>query len=207
MTKIENEKRFIIEKEKVLLVEDKDEVVFLTVFLKEKNIQNIQIIDTGGKDQFKKDFLTTLKNTHGFNKVTSLAIIQDADTDAQARFKSICSTLRSDLPVPTQMASFTKENPKVGIFIMPDCQNEGMLEFLCLSTIESEDKALQCVDDFMKCLEQNNLTPKNTHKARCRAFLSAMKDDTPSLGVAAQKVYWNFNSEKLKPLSNFLKNL
>ncbi len=34
-----------------------------------------------------------------------------------------------------------------------------------------------------------------------------MKEDTPSLGVAAQKNYWNLDSEKLNPLSDFLRKL
>lgn len=204
MAKKENKKRFIIEKEKVLLVEGKDEVQFLTALFNVKNIQNVQVIDTGGRDKFKKDFLT-LKNTPGFNKVTSLGIIQDADDNAQDRFDSICSTLeKCSLPAPDQMASFTSETPKVGIFILPDCQSEGMLESLCLSTIKSKNKVLKCIDDFIQCLEQK---PKNIDKARCRAFLSAMQEDTPSLGVAAQKGYWNFDSDKLKPLLDFLSNL
>ncbi|MDE0119619.1 MAG: hypothetical protein OXM55_06400, partial [Bdellovibrionales bacterium] len=30
---------------------------------------------------------------------------------------------------------------------------------------------------------------------------------TPALGIAAEKGYWNLDSDKLKPLSDFLKEL
>ena len=74
------------------------------------------------------------------------------------------------------------------------------------------ESIIECIDSFMSCIAKNsdksdyNL-PKDIHKARCRAFLSTMEKDTPSLGVAAKKGYWDFDSEKLNPLLSFLKQL
>ena len=83
-----------------------------------------------------------------------------------------------------------------------------MLESLCLSTVELKEKeTIECVDEFMQCIELKKEKPKNPHKARHRAFLAAMLDDTPSLGIAAQKGYWDFGSDKLKPLLDFLKQI
>ena len=199
-----------IEKEKVLFVEGKDEIEFFEAFLKKHCLQEIQIIESGGTVQFKKIF-PEYQKAPNFGKIISLAIIQDADDKGpQARFDSICSTLKKcNLSPPGRIGSFTESTPKVGVFTIPDGKSEGMLESLCLSTVASKNKALQCVDDFMKCLEQKVVTPipKNEHKARCRAFLAAMQEDTPSLGVAAQKGYWDFNSDKLKPLLDFLKKI
>ena len=89
-----------------------------------------------------------------------------------------------------------------------------MLESLCLSTVESENLH-KCINSFIECIETETILdgnreykkPKNLHKARCKAFLAAMEEDTPSLGVAAQKGYWNLNSTKLQPLLDFLKKL
>ena len=205
----ENETQPIkITKEKLLIVEGKDEVEFFKVFFNKKNIQGIQIMDSGGRDNFKKLLPVLQKN---FNTLTSLAIIQDADDKPpNVRFDSICSTLtRCDLGPPNDIASFnTKATPKVGIFIIPDGESKGMLESLCLSTIESKEKeTLKCVDEFMKCIEIKSKKPKNPYKAHHRAFLAAMPDDTPSLGVAAQKGYWDFDSDKLKPLLEFVEKI
>ncbi len=208
MTQI-NEPKFIIKKQKILLVEGKDEVRFFEALFKAKDIQNVQIIDCGGIYKFKKDF-PTLKNTSEFNKVTSLAIIQDANNEGpQRRFESICSTLKKcDLSTPTQIGSFTSTNPKIGVFILPDGKNKGMLETLCLSIVESKD-INKCIDDFMDCMGKNlkSKPPKNSDKAKLHAYLATMEEDTPSLGVATQKGYWNLNSDKLKPLLDFLQKL
>ena len=195
-----------ITKEKLLIVEGKDEVEFLKTFLDKKNIQGIQVLDSKGRDKLK-EFLLGLQNMSNFDILTSLAIIQDADDKGpQARFDSICSILtKCDLNPPDKIGLFTESTPKVGVFIIPDGKSEGMLESLCLSTVELKEKeTLRCIDEFMECIDK---TPKNIYKARHRAFLSAMEEDTPSLGVAAKKGYWDFDSDKLNPLLDFLKQI
>ena len=203
-----------IQKKKLLLVEGKDEEGFFEVLFKDKAIQGIQVMESGGKEQFVK-LLPEIIKLPDFNRVSSLAVIQDADQGAQATFESICSVLNnSNLSVPEKPESFTSNSPRIGVFIIFDKNNQGMLESLCLSTVESKN-LMNCIDSFMQCVEDNPdlnkngryQKPKNLHKARCRAFLAAMEGDTPSLGVAAKKGYWNLNSTKLQSLLDFLKKL
>ena len=177
-----------INRKKLLLVEGKDEEVFFKILLEKKGIGEIQIMSSGGKDQLKALF-PRIQKTRGFDEVTSLAVIHDADINAQATFQSICSVLNNNnLNSPQQVSSFASGSPRVGVFIIPDGQNEGKLESLCLSTVKSES-IIKCIDSFITCIEQqSNLNdnsykkPKDIHKARCRAFLAAMEKDTPSLG-------------------------
>ncbi len=202
-----------IKSQKLLLVEGKDEEAFFKIFLKKKKIDGIEIISSGGKEQFQK-LLPIIKKATGFDGVNSLAVIHDSDNDAQAAFQRICSILiNNNLNSPQEVSSFVSGSPRVGVFIIPDGENTGKLESLCLSTVKSEG-IIKCIDSFIACIEQESNSnsngwkkPKDIHKARCRAFLSAMEKDTPNLGIAAEKGYWNFNSEKLNPLLNFLKQL
>ena len=199
-----------IKSQKLLLVEGKDEEIFFEIFLKRKNIDGIQIISSGGKHQFQTLF-PRIKKTPGFDEINSLAVIHDADMNAYNAFQSVCSVLsNNDVKKPDKVASFTSGSLRVGVFIIPDGKNEGKLESLCLSTVKSES-IIKCIDSFITCIKNLNSSdynfPKDIHKARCRAFLSAMEKDTPSLGVAAKKDYWDFDSEKLNPLLNFLKQL
>ena len=204
-----------IKEKKLLLVEGKDEEGFFEALFKNKAIQGIQAMESGGKEQFAK-LLPEIVKLHDFKEVSSLAVIQDADQKGtQVTFQSICSTLKnSNLSAPEQLESFTSNSPRIGVFIIFDKNNQGMLESLCLSTVESENLH-KCINSFMECVEKETISdgnreykkPKNLHKARCRAFLAAMEEDTPSLGVAAKKGYWNFDSDKLQSLLDFLKKL
>ena len=154
------------------------------------------------------------RDTPDFDELQSLAVIQDADKDPSSAFKRICSVLSNNkMKPPKRQGVFTDDTPRIGVFTIPDGKNTGKLESLCLSTVQSEP-VMECIEPFMKCVEQKSQSgkgkyksPKDPHKARCRAFLSAMEEDIPSLGIAAQKKYWNLDSEKLHPLIQFLKRL
>ena len=181
-----------IYKRKLLLVEGKDEVSFFKVLLEKKQINEIQVMDTGGKEQFQTLF-PNIKKTPGFDELETLAIIHDADKDNQATFQSICSVLKNNkIDIPQKISSFVSGSLKVGVFTITNNQNTGNLEALCLSTVES-DSVMKCVDSFTDCIKKKDnsdyKSPINIHKARCRAFLSAMEKDTPSLGVATEKGY------------------
>ena len=211
MSKIKIPKR--IEVEKILFVEGKDEETFFTVLLKKYRLHGIQIIESGGKEQFSRIFPEILK-IPGFSKVRSLAVIQDADRNTQAVFQSILYTLKKEnLGIPGKISYFTSTIPQVGIFILPDGENLGSLESLCLSTVQSEN-ITNCIEPFINCVKQKTSVentrykfPRNVNKAKCKAFLSAMEEDVPSLGIAAEKGYWNLDSDKLNPLLDFLKKL
>ena len=208
-----NKQPTAIEKPKLLLVEGKDEEMFFTHLLQKNTIQEVQIIPTGGKEQFKNKFPATI-NTPGFDNLKTLAIIQDADKDAKATLDRICGVLKDNNFKPSnKMGVFTLDTPKIGIFTLPDGENPGKLESLCLSTVEREN-IMECVDTFMECIQQKSgdtknryKKPKDKDKARCKAFISAMEEDIPSLGIATKKEYWNLDSDKLGPLLNFLRQL
>ncbi|MDE0518946.1 MAG: hypothetical protein OXH36_05260 [Bdellovibrionales bacterium] len=202
-----------IKEEKVLFVEGKDEETFFTVLLKKYGLQEIQIIQSGGKEQFSFIFPEIIK-IPGFSKIRSLAVIQDADKSTQAVFQSVCYTLeKENLGIPGEISHFTSTTPQVGIFTLPDGKNSGNLESLCLSTVQSEN-ITDCIEPFINCVKQKTSVkntkykfPRNLNKAKCKAFLSAMEEDTSALGIAAEKGYWNLDSDKLNPVLDFLKKL
>ena len=105
---------------KVLCVEGKDECNFFYALLKHENIENVQVIDIGGKDRFKSLF-PVIRNTPGFSEIQKLGFIRDAeDLPVKAAFDSICSVLGSlDLPKPADVFHITEALPNIGIYIMP----------------------------------------------------------------------------------------
>lgn len=204
-----------IVKSKLLLVEGKDETLFFEAFFKKNEhlngqIGDIQIIEMGGVDKFKTE-LPALINRTGFSeKVESVAIIRDADNNFESAFQSICAILnRHGLPHPTEHSSYAnKNNLKVGIFVMPGNSEGGtMLEDLCLRT-QSDNPIMNCVNSFFSCLEGIDIEmPRNIAKAKSQVFLAAMPKIVSSLGIGANKGYWDLNHDSLMGLSNFLVDL
>ncbi|HDT1628235.1 TPA: hypothetical protein QHT03_002586, partial [Klebsiella pneumoniae subsp. ozaenae] len=88
-----------IERQKLLLVEGRDEINFFSAFLNAEKIDDIQIIESKGKDQFPTE-LELILNDPEFQKVISMGIVRDADESQQAAVESISYYLRKNsLPV------------------------------------------------------------------------------------------------------------
>ena len=80
---------------------------------------------------------------------------------------------------------------------------------------------MACVDAYIGCLENRTeriipggtktdgvaYFPKNLPKARTHAFLSGMHEYVPSLGIAAEKGYWDLDSDRLAGMKRFLEDL
>lgn len=196
----------IIQQKKVLAVEGKDEVNFFRALLTYVGITDIDVREVGGKRQFKTK-LPALVRMSGFSDVEVLAIIRDADNNAKAAFKSIRNILKKEkLEPPNQVNQFSNGTPKIGIFIMPGNSDAGMLEDLCLKTVK-DYPAMACTGSFIDCVLNLENPPNNIAKAKAQAFLAAMPKLANSVGVGAQKGYWNFESEELTDLKSFIDKL
>ena len=132
-------------------------------------------------------------------RVKALGVIRDAETKpADSAFQSVCAALKgAKLSAPTGVGRFEGEPLAVGVFILPNCRDAGMLETLCLQAAENTEqtsgsKLLPCVDEFFACLEKRGQVPANPQKARFAGYALAQDVVDPLLGRAAQqgKIPW-----------------
>jgi hypothetical protein len=191
-------------KTRLLAVEGDDEVNFFEKLLGYMSISHlVDIRKSGGKDQFK-DLMPAFTLTRGFRNIEMIAVIRDADKNAKDAFRSVTGILNKiGLKSPGSPGQFSNGIPAVGIFIMPDNSSGGMLEDLCLGTVKDHE-AMKCVDDFIACTQKLKEGPKNIPKARVQSFLAAKPKIVNSIGLGAQKGYWDFKSKRLQPLLSFL---
>ncbi len=210
-----------ITKDKLIVCEGKDEINFLTAFLKNiGSLDGYQVWDISGVDSLKNK-LKVIKSLPNYDKLNTLLLILDSDDNFDSRLQSVKDILKSlDLPYPDSAGSYkTGENIKVGVFLMPGNLENGMLEDLCLKTV-TEHPAMSCLEAYMACLETNlakkNLDepkdpkkyyfPKNVSKAKALAFLAALHEPFNSVGIAALNGYWDFDHASLDDLKRFLQN-
>jgi len=208
-------------KTKVILVEGKDEINFFTALFKHLNKNDVDIVSVEGKEKLKDEFAAFIKRP-SFTKVTSYAIIVDADHSCQNTFKSVSDLLKKhSQPVPTKENEYvSKNNKRAGIYIMPGNLEDGMLEDFCLQTV-SDHPAMPCLNQYFDCLkkvlkekpvnEDKNpkkfYFPKNLSKAKALVFLGALYDSFYSIGIAALRGYWNFDHASVEKLKSFLQEL
>jgi hypothetical protein len=150
--------------------------------------------------------------------------VRDAEASLKETFESIAGVLKKHgEPCPRSNKGFAHKpnHPrKVGIFVLPGDADQGMLEDLCLCTVQ-DHPAMPCVSAFMDCIgkalprkpletavaESRSYYPKNPSKATALAFLAAMHEEVHRVGEAAEKHYWDFDHPRLRALRDFLREM
>jgi len=191
-----------IEQETQLLVEGRDTEVFINALLQHLSLTGVQIHNFGGVEQLPR-FLKTFIALPGFRQIVrSLGIIRDAEKGAGSARQSVHDILRSaNLPLPDQ-----KGTPRTSFYIFPDNKNPGMLETLCLTSVQ-DDPAITCIERYMECLEKQQLLISNPEKAKVQAFLASRPKFVAHLGEAANKGYWQWENAAFAELKQFLERL
>ena len=196
-----------IKKTKLLIVEGKEEVRFFEALLKHMNIDSVQVEETQGKPKLQS-FIKTLPVVPNYETVESIAIICDADADPGSAFQSIIDALKkAGLNCPDSHGAFSQDHPKIGIFIMPDGLNPGMLEDLCLNAL-LHDPAMRCVEEYFNCIvKTGNSEPKPIAKAKVYAWLASRANPVRRVGEAAEAGIWSWEHPAFKNLLAFLKKI
>ncbi|WP_200156334.1 DUF3226 domain-containing protein [Allochromatium vinosum] len=205
-----------ISSKKLLLVEGQDEVSVFNKILRFLSIEDVQVMETGGIDNFKKRFPVICKSPD-FQSLTAYGIIQDSDADPNAALNRIKHILKkTDQPVPDSVGISKEVNGlKVGFYLLPGGGRPGMLEDLFLETIKGQE-ILDCVNDYILNLKEKcPPTSKkgrfglccNQAKAKVLGALVATAEPYNRIGLAAQGGYWDFNHPAMEDVMTFLKEL
>ncbi|MDJ0557365.1 MAG: hypothetical protein QNJ68_23530 [Microcoleaceae cyanobacterium MO_207.B10] len=182
-----------IEKSKLILGEGKEDVMFLSQLIEYLEINNIQVNSYGGKDNLN-NYLKTLPLIPGFSNLRSLGITRDADDSFDDASKSIEYSLKKH-----------KLN-EIENFILPDNSSPGILEDLCLKSIDTDQ--ISCIEDFFQCIETSTSRKSNKiSKAKIYAWLSTQEYPDKRLCEAAKAGYINWDSQAFEGLKNFIKSL
>ena len=175
---------------------------------------DFQVMDFGGITDLT-NFVSTLQNMEGFDRVESLLIIRDAERDSTRAIADIQSTLRKcNLAIPNAPHSWYGCSPKVGYLLFPTLDSSvqpGTLEDFCLSILSEENSSniLGDIQHFMDDLgNKHNRTYPHEFKTKLHTYFS-VTDAYVSLkiGESAKAGAFNWNSEKLLFLKDFLLEL
>jgi len=195
-----------ISRDKLLLVEGETPKNFFEALLKHLNLhQQIEIRSFGGVNELPA-FLKMLTGATGFACVKTLALIRDAEADAQGARQSVKDAL--------QAAGLSRQTKlRTEVFILPDNQSPGMLETLCMEAVKHSpelDGRHTCVEEFFKCLESKSVSLPGDYrlaKHKAQAYLATQEEVQLYPGTAAYKGYWPWDSRVFDVLKRFLQSL
>lgn len=138
--------------------------------------------------------LTALRGDRlAFAKLKGVLIVADSHDNPDVTFRVIQDQIRrvGQYPVPAhkmEIAPRTADHPAVCVMLLPDENNPGGLETLCVRylTRQPHEWINQCVDAFLRCerIDAHTWGPETLDKARYECMVAATNRDDPSKAVS-----------------------
>ncbi len=187
--------------EKLLLVEGETPAHFFEAALKEIGLASeVEIRSYGGISQLA-GYLGVLGSTAEFKaKVRSVGVVRDAEDDPAAARRAVEAAVRGAGLAPAV---------KVAIAILPDDNTAGMIETLCVRTVDSTP-LFECVSQFLTCAEDKGaVLPQGPIRAKhqVQAYLATLPNPQMMPGLAAYKGAWPFSHAAFAAVRAFLLGL
>ncbi|MGD0265510.1 MAG: DUF3226 domain-containing protein [Candidatus Methylomirabilota bacterium] len=206
--RVETSRPILIEKNRLLLVEGKDEFNFFSALCRELSVSNLQPIWLEGKSNLDDKVNTLVISPEFARRVVSLGVVRDADESEASTFQSVTGALKkAGLSVPPYPQTFVGDKPKVGVLILPGNGRPGELEDLCIEAL-GPDPAFSCTEALFSCLSRLALPlPKELSKARVQAYLATKPEVHISLGLGALKGYLPLNSPVFEATKRFIQSV
>jgi hypothetical protein len=200
-------------KSHLILSEGRDAQEFLIYLLQSLTSENLlfddfQVLNFGGNAQLNQ-YLKILPNRPGYEHVKSIAVIRDAEKDADCAIAAIKSAFSSNkFAVPAKPFNPAKTSvPATGFVIFPNCcenPENGTLEDLCLKILSKEDAQL-ILNTTDSTLENYKKQLKQLNKNRLHTYFSLTNEYvTLKIGEAANAKAFKFSGPEIDSLKSFL---
>lgn len=202
--------KITISEDRLLLVEGQDEVHLFNKLIAVcfSAALGIQVIGIGGKEKLRRNLKAIYTAGRSRPTLRSIAVVRDADADAQGSFNSVCDSVRDcGYSAPSVHGTFSTAVPSIGVFVVPDGSSAGAIETICRQSVRNGGAAV-CAETYLDCLLGcEALESTNLDKTFVHSYLAAMRDPVARVGEGALQGIWDFQSLAFVPLVEFIKNL
>jgi len=205
----DNDQSKIIDKNKLILVEGKDDKLFIKHLLKYRNINDVFIEPFNGKDKLTAHIKSLIKRD-GFDDVTSIIILRDSDESYKSSSDSVNYSLRINGLITTDIKPFTiseQNNRRIGFALFPGIDENGTLEDLCLKIFKTDSNNAM-VKKYLEDFQAANGRFKKPHKNELHVMFS-FTDKYVSLliGQVAESGGFDLDSPHLLPFIEMINKM
>ena len=202
---------------KLLVEGNDDQHVVWTLCEKHHIPESFDVIDCESVENVLKAFGVRLKIVDNNQRI---GIVVDADVNLKSRWDSIVSILKKtgkydcatiELPQDGLILEPTDTTyPKIGIWLMPDNNQNGMLEDFMTALAAPDDVLMKKSEDVLTELEKEGIQKyKPVHRSKAKIHTYLAWQDTPGrpMGQAITANILNADSELAVKFANWLKEL
>lgn len=192
-----------LSRQRLLIVEGRDEVQLVEALLQAGGRDDVEVRSFDGVDNLK-GYLKALTQVGGFENLSSLGIMRDAEDDANRALVRIQGGLAAaGLGTPGASLTPMGARPRVVVLINPHGRESGSLEDVCLAAAEN-DPALGCVEEYVRCLGRVGASPVRPAKSRVHALIAAKDRPELSLGTATKRGYFPLDHAAFEPIRKLI---
>jgi len=183
-----------------LLVEGNDDLhVFFNIFVKHHVVKSFDVSDETGIDNLYKSLPVHLKTD-----ISTLGVVVDADVDNDKKWRKLVSVFTKhgyslpQSPEPTGTIVTKDNSPTIGIWIMPNNTDSGMLEDFVKYLVPCDDDLMPRVGDILDSIEADGLNKyKLIHRTKAEIHTWLAWQDAPGtpMGLAIKKTYLDANHD------------
>jgi hypothetical protein len=202
---------------KLLVEGNDDQHVVWALCEKHKVPESFDVIECESVENVLKAFEVRLKIADNNQRI---GIVVDADVNLKSRWDSIVSILKKtgkydceaiELPQDGLILEPTDNTyPKVGIWLMPDNNQNGMLEDFMAALATPDDALMKKSEDVLTELETEGIQKyKTVHRSKAKIHTYLAWQDAPGrpMGQAITANILNADSELAVKFAEWLKEL
>lgn len=195
-----------------LLIEGKDDQHVIWALCEKFEVpQTFDVIDCEGIEKLYEQIPVRFKQSG----LKTLGFIIDADTNLKERWsqlRAIITPLGITTPdnLPKEGLVISGSSMKVGVWIMPDNNLNGMLEDFIAFLVPKDDKLLPIAEATLGGIEEKKLNKYSlNHKSKTliHTWLSWQEDPGTPMGLGITKRYLTTDEETCKRLVTWLNKL
>lgn len=201
-----------------LLVEGNDDQHVVWALCQKHSVpETFDVLDCGSVENVLKEFKLRLRLVDNNHRI---AIVVDADMNMKSRWESIVSMLKDtgkydcdNIVLPKDglvLESTDKSYPKVGIWLMPDNNQNGMLEDFMAALATPGDALMKKSEDVLTEIENEGIQkykPAHRSKAKIHTYLAWQDVPGRPIGQAITANILNSNSDVSVKFAEWLKGM
>ena len=197
-----------------LIVEGNDEVKIIEkLFMRLKLPRNFELVDGEGNETVRRSLSVRIKAA---NPEDIIGIVIDAEKSLENSWKSIRNSfIKNGYSVPKSLPKsggiYTQaELPKVGVWVMPNNDDEGMIEDFIRLLVPENDDLMPLVKQTLTKIQTQNLErfkPTFRAKALIHTWLAWQSKPGTPLGQAVFKKYIDTDKQLCQDFIAWLQQL
>lgn len=201
-----------------LLVEGNDDQHVVWALCQKHSVpETFDVLDCGSVENVLKEFKLRLRLADNNHRI---AIVVDADMNMKSRWESIVSMLKDtgkydcdNIVLPKDglvLESTDKSYPKVGIWLMPDNNQNGMLEDFMAALATPDDALMKKSEDVLTEIENEGIQKyKPVHRSKAKIHTYLAWQDVPGrpMGQAITANILDSNSDVAVKFAEWLKGM